>query len=774
MSWMAAFCAGVIILYCSGRLLPWHDYIFIVLLLLPAIVLRSRWLVSASLGLLCGAVWASWHVQQQLHSALPVSVFGSPVQVEGYVCSLPKAGTFSVRVDICAERIFTRDDASVSFGRGRLRVHLSAQLLPIDLHALYRFEGVLRPPVGRLNPRTRSAERAWFSQNVLALGSVTHVRPLPATVPEWSIAFRQHLLALRVKARDVFRTMSASLEHVGPMQALFIGDRSRITPNENRLLAETGTQHLMAISGLHVGMIIMLLHFALPRSSASLVLIGCVSLAYVGLVGAPASAQRAWIMAMCVFMVSRGYAPARPWGGWLFAMTCVLLMDPAMSLSAGFWYSFLAVAALLWVWRLGLMRSGWGAMVLVQVLLFLFLHAFSVSQGQQSHPLNILANLVAIPWVSLVILPLLLLSVLVGLFWPVLGHGGLLVVNEALHVLMVFFSSFAAMQWPVNTVGKPPLWLAFLALWLACLVFRAYRYFGLALGVCVVVVICVPFKSGEAEDELLVWDAGQGLAVLLHGGGDTWLYDLGPAWPSGSLAEKEILPYLRQRGWVDTVRGVILSHGDSDHVGGASRVLEALQPRHFWAGERERHAFTQRATACEQGMQWQNAHWHIEVIYAQVHAEEESSNNRSCVVRLRNGALSVLIMGDLEGEGERRFLRTVQGDLSAQFLVAGHHGSRHATSYALLKRVRPQFVIFPAPAFSRFGHPHDDVKQRVANMGAQSMHLGVEGALHIYPARVSDHPEQSVSWVLERQRNTAFWLARTGVVSANPSHNERP
>lgn len=758
MSWMAAFCAGVIILYCSGRLLPWHDYILCLLLILPlAHFARWRTSVMIVLGAGMGLSWASWHVQQQLDAALPLAMFEGPVQVEGYFCSLPQAGQFDARVDICPITLRDATGLPVASSSGRLRVYLSESLSPPHFRSPFRLELRLKPAVSRVNPRTQSAERSWFRQGVSALGNVKAMQPIPVFDRPFLVWLRQEVLTYRFHLRADFQQASANFEHAGLMQALLIGDRSMISAADNRLLTQTGTQHLMAISGLHVGLIMMLLHLVLPRTAVSLAVIALLSACYVVLVGAPASAQRAWLMAMCVLLAGRGYVPAQAGRAWLMAMTCVLLFDPAASLSAGFWYSFLAVGALLMMWRLKLMRRGWLTVFLVQALLFLFLHAFSVSQGLESHPTNIIANLIAIPWVSLVVLPLLLLTVFAGQLQAMIGEMGLLAINEVLHVLMAFFAAVTEVQWPVNSMGHHGFWMLFVGLWLACLILRGYRALDLVLAICLVLVILTPFQTSPSRDRIIVWDAGQGLALMLLAGEEVWLYDLGPGWPSGSLAEKELLPYLRKQGWLSRVQGLILSHGDSDHVGGAEVVVDALRPAFFWAGEPDRHAITRHATACRQGLIWRSAPWSIEVLYAEDRHTADSANNRSCVVLVRNGALSMLIMGDLEGEGERRFLRAVRGDINAQFLIAGHHGSRHATSYALLKRVRPDFVIFAAPAFGRFGHPHPDVQQRVAHMGAQGIHLGKQGAFTVYPP---DEHHAVTTWTLEREQKTAFWLSR--------------
>ncbi|MDX1453273.1 MAG: DNA internalization-related competence protein ComEC/Rec2 [Oleiphilaceae bacterium] len=749
MSWMAAFCAGIIILYCSGHLLPWRDYYLLGALALVGIRFHGMRLL---LVLLLGYGYAAFQVDQQIQNQLPREVFGQVIKLEGWICSLPVESAFALKVDVCGGRIITPASRH-AFDGMKVRLNMDATLLPDDLRPAYRFQVKLKEPRGRLNPLTRSSEQFWFRDRVVALGNIKAIGEVPEVKPS-TMRMRlasQTLLHWRLLVRQHIEPLASHLMHFGLIQALLLGDRSAITHEENTLLSATGTQHLMAISGLHVGLVVGLLHLLLPRSSIGLVVISLLSLGYVLMVGAAPSAQRAWLMAMVLLLAGRGYIRINPAMVWLLALTLVLLVDASAMLSAGLWYSFVAVACLILMWRAGLLQRHWRSLLVMQVMLFLFLHGLNAWFGLPSHPLNILANLIAVPWVSLVVLPLVLGASLLGLFWKEGGQAALELTDMVLHVLMAFLDALVPLQGQINLMHSAWGWLLLFALVIFVVLLRPYRNYTAGILLVIATTIYFPFGKAESKHEILLWDAGQGLAVIMLAGNSVWLYDLGPQWGAGSLAERELLPYLRKVGRSDSIEGMILSHGDSDHVGGAGAMIEVLRPRQLWAGEAQRHEATRHALTCEDGMHWQEGAWRIEVIYANP-VSGTSANNRSCVVMVQVAQFRLLLMGDLEGEGERHFLRQYTGDLRADVLVAGHHGSRHATSFALLKRVQPERVVLAAPFQSRFGHPHPDVLHRVQEMGAIAMHLGVTGALRVRPLKAHER------YIWERARRQSFWL----------------
>jgi len=354
-----------------------------------------------------------------------------------------------------------------------------------------------------------------------------------------------------------------------------------------------------------------------------------------------------------------------------------------------------------------------------------------------------------------VVLPGALIAVILSAINVDLAQVLYLILNEVLHLLAGFLSSLQhiAVQLKSET-GFITIVLLFVMLLGALLLYRIKGVL-LVLVLTLILYFCQSPRMTDEGSKLIVFDAGQGLAILLQTGGHVWLYDTGAAFERSSVAENVILPYLRSRNIQELVTGVVVSHGDWDHAGGIGYLLSVLNPEHFWSGELARLQSPYPAMPCIQGMHWQFEQASIEVLYPASPESGLSSNNHSCVLRIWLEGQVFLLMGDLEGEGEQRFLQQNQQDIQADVLVAGHHGSKNATSYALLKRVKPKVVVFAAGYRNRFGHPHWKVLDRVSRMGAESYNTAENGA-------VSFVIDTSGAWTVtqERSASSPFWITR--------------
>jgi len=769
--WMVSFCFGVIILYCTGVLLPWAAYILAILF----IFLFSRAKIAIPFCLfILGYAYADLEAEDHLASALPLAYENKMLKVEAYLCSLVKVRVRYSSAEFCissirdahpknANSVEGENDTIISKTPVRLLLRWT-EVLDLDLsQTVHLLEVQLRRPHGVVNPVGQSYEQMLFQKRILATGKIISVlsgtgQAQESPVLSWPQKAHQSFISYRMSIVGYIESLVLDFDHGGILKALLSGDRSAISVSDNHVLSMTGTQHLMAISGLHVGVILFGLYRVLPKKKRFLMLIGLAGFVYIALVGFSASAQRAWVMCLFALLYVSGYFGSSKRMPFLLALCVVLIIDPLATLSMGFWFSFSCVALLLFL--TGVVRSShsiWQGFLWVQVVLFMGLLPINSHLGLPHSLSASLANLVAIPWVSLVVLPFSLVSLLVSFFDFETSRVLYLALSEILHVLMTFLESLEAVYRQVS-IGQNLL-VAFLLLFclITCLLFLRFKLFAVSLGVAILVCVVFPSRIQKVQNSLLVFDSGQGLAIAMQWADQLWLYDTGPEFERSSIKDRVVLPYLRANQLLSSVTGVIISHGDLDHAGGAEQLIENIIPDHAWSGEVDRFSNSVSLLSCVEGMNWSKENGEIEVLYPFLNMdgmENLSSNNHSCVVRFSLNGKIFLLMGDLEGAAELELVKRYRHKLKADVLIAGHHGSKNGTSYALLKHVLPSIVVFSAGHFNRFGHPHTEVTGRATRVGAETYSTAEKGALQF---DVSLLEPIGISVSNYRSINTSFW-----------------
>ena len=513
----------------------------------------------------------------------------------------------------------------------------------------------------------------------------------------------------------------------------------------------------MAISGLHVGMIALLLWRFLPQSLVGLVLFSGLTLLYVVLVGFSASAQRAWLMSLVLACAGAGYLKLNWLTAWAGALALVLLLDPLSVLSLGFIYSFASVALLV-----VLAQAGWVSLaspvrsfLAVQLFFLLLLGVLNAIVGVEHNGVFVLANLVAVPWVSWLVLPVSLFGFLVSIIDAQSAQLIFFCVNEILQFLYAFLESLAASPIPLNQNASPLRLFAYVVILVSVLLLGRLSLYSSAGILLLLTALVMPADKRTDVRELLVFDTGQGLSLLIRSAQALWIYDLGPSFGSRSSVRRSILPYLNATAAPRVIDGLVISHGDNDHAGDYGYFLSRVAPITLWSGELDRLPDIPRGqgfSACQRGMRWQRGGVVIEVLNPAGKLEGASANNQSCVLRVTLDGVRFLLMGDLEGAAEKQLVRELRDDLKADVLIAGHHGSKNASSYTLLKHVRPNVVVFSASYRNRFGHPAASVVARAESFNARVLNTAESGALRF---TVCDKDLQ-VSTL--RTLRDAFWL----------------
>ncbi len=596
----------------------------------------------------------------------------------------------------------------------------------------------LRPPSGFANPQTFDY-RGWLWRE--GIGATGYVRSEPSArrMAEAPATLRRLALSyLDERALDD-RTRRW-------LAALTLGAGERLTADDWSLLNGSGTTHLVVISGLHVGLVAagtlwLLRGVALwlsPRRWRMAVWpwwgAGVAAAGYAWLAGLDSPAMRAMIMTLVGLWVASGRHAPGTWQAWWLALGLVVISDPLSVWRPGLWLSFLAVGLLILIWQ-GRARprgvGGWlSALVRTQLLLAPLMAAAALWAFHRLAPAAPFINLLAVPWVSSVLVPLGMSGWLVA--WsPALAElcwSAFALARQCLHDAL----SIGIALLPVWT---PPDWLVVpLILSLASLsIWWAIPGLPLPLRCLASVVFCVLPVTLDAPSPaagelwMRVMDVGQGLAVELRTQHHHALYDLGPRFRSGFMPLEGMWPAGRQ------FDRVIVSHGDMDHAGG----LEALEVHEVasWvspASEAPDDSFA----PCQQGDIWRWDGVTFRILWPPPGEQPAlSSNDRSCVLLIETSRQRVLLPGDADRSVERRLLASLEGPLDV--LVAGHHGSRTSSGSRFVTATMPGHVIFSSARDNAFGHPDDDVVRRFRRQASCLWNTASDGAVTLELGRTT-------------------------------------
>jgi competence protein ComEC len=704
-------------------------------------------LLSASLA------WclSDWRAQGRLADRLDPHLEGQTLEIVGRVVGLPQIRADGLRFD------FEPDPGGLP-SRLRLGWYASRQgateTLPlVQPGQRWRLSVRLKQVHGQLNPHGFDYELLLFEQGIGGTGSVRQ-GVLLAPPLGWA----EGVDRLRWAVREALVQRLGRSAQAGVLAALTVGDQAAIDREDWAVFRLTGVAHLVAISGMHVTMFAWLAaavlgavwrrlgRAALWLPAPTVARWGGVlaAAAYALLAGWGVPAQRTvWMLWVVAVLHSR--ARRWPWPLVLGAAACaVAALDPWSLLQPGFWLSFVAVAVLMAggdtpsaagpvslsrravAWLLQALRTqGWVTLALTPLSLLFF---------QQVSVVGLLANLVAIPVVTVGITPLALLGVL----WPPLWSlaAGLLTLG------MQGLTALAAWPGAAWYGAVAPGWLWGLAL--GGLVMLALPWPGRlrALGFTAVlpVLLYSPPRPALGEVELLAADIGQGNAVLLRTAHHTLLYDAGPQYgPDSDAGDRVLLPLLRALG-VRKLDLMVLSHRDADHVGGAASLLQALGAWRVHSSLEEGHRLRQITVhqPCWAGLRWTWDEVHFEYLHpaARDLADNEARggrpNARSCVLKVQARRRSVLLVGDVESLQEMRLLAdpATKTRLPADVLLVPHHGSRTSSTPAFIAAVHPKWALVQAGYLNRFGHPAPSVLQRYEEAGVAVVRTDSCGAWH--------------------------------------------
>lgn len=715
---IAALAAGLLVLLWLPQLPPaWLLYLLGAsgLLLLP-------WRGYALGFFLLGFSWACLSAQWALDDRLSTALDGRTLWLQGKVVGLPEVGEGVVRFQLqgaVSRRAELPSRMRLSWYGGP----------PVRAGETWRLAVRLKRPHGLVNPQAFDYEAWLLAKGIGATGTVKSAeRVTPANgLGAWRDRLRQRLLATPAQGRE------------GALAALVLGDGSGLSNADWRVLQSTGTIHLMVISGQHIGLLAGLLYGLV----AGLARLGCwprrwpwlpwaCSLAFAGalaygwLAGFQVPVQRACVMVGLALLWRWRFRHLGVWLPLALALLLVLLLEPLASLQPGFWLSFGAVALLVlifsarlgsWSWGQGLVRAQWAmAIGLLPLLLALGLPVSA------SGPL---ANLLAVPVIGLLVVPLALLGTLL-LPVPWLGSAVLWLAGAVLNLLFAWLAQLA-LWLPAWLPSALPLWAWLLVLLGTLLLLLPagipVRSLGLFLLLPLWFTPSVRPPVGQAEVWML--DVGQGSALLIRTHRHDLLYDAGPRFGEFDTGERVVLPSLRALG-VSRLDMMLLSHADNDHAGGAVAIQQGMPVVRVVGGELQRLPRRLMAEPCGQ------QHWEWDAVQFSTWqwTAAQDGNQASCVLRIEAQGEALLLTGDIDSQAEHQLLDTALAQ-PVQWLLAPHHGSRTSSSMTFLQQLRPHTALISRGRHNAFGHPDQQVVARYQAISAQLYDTAEHGAVRI-------------------------------------------
>jgi competence protein ComEC len=691
------------------------------------------------IALMLGFLWAMLHAHLLMQKGISPELQGKDIYVEGVVVSLPEQTERRARFEFRVDRMLLDGVEQPLPGRIRLSWYRFAPKIVAGQR--WGLEVRLKRPHGFANPGGFDYEAWLFQRRIRASGYVRKSEQNRLLGEERGVvsihSWRQHI-------RDSINRVAAAPQGKALLNGLVVGDRSGIKQQQWQLFARTGTNHLIAISGLHIGIVFGLGFFAMrrlwslskwlslliPAQQASAISGLTAAMAYAAMAGFAIPTQRALIM-LLVFVL--GYLlkrPPRPARALATALLLVVIWDPLVVLSAGFWLSFAAVAAIFFGFAGRVGAIGWlQQWSRVQWMIALGLAPVLLAMSFQVSLLAPPINMVVVPLFSLVIVPLVLLTALLLMLLQPLGAEMVEVMSWILASGMNGLAYLSDIPFIVWTTPSLPKWVWPFAMSGIVLLLSPRglpaRWLGMIFLTPILLVRPVVPEHGTVN--ITVLDVGQGLAVAVRTSNHTLLYDLGPKFSDEfNTGSAVVLPYLRSLG-IDRVDLLMLSNGDKDHSGGLSGVLGQIEIGQILTGEPQ--YFDIGASLCSSGASW---NWDG-VGFKVLHPDPGgwSGNNSSCVLKIAAAGRSMLITGDIEKVVETRLMRESRKELSSDLVIIPHHGSKSSSTTSFVRAVSPGYAIVSTGYGNRYGFPKPSVVERWRSVGAEVLNTAELGAIEL-------------------------------------------
>lgn len=745
---------------------------------------------SLLIGLSYGGIYTHWLIEQQW----PLELNNQKWLIKGVVSGLPQQvgatqrfhlNLTSVESDsenLGAKIVSRLTDKKIALS-WRNREEGAKQNQKVRAGDYWQFEVKLRRPRGFVNPAGFDYQLYLLQQGIKANG---YVRNSEKNKKLDNVCHIGHIHCWREGLRQKISDKVGRNQYVGLILGLLIGDKQSISTPHWDTLKNTGTIHLLAISGLHIGLaaliglfcgqLLMKLYQLMPHTkfdmrSRCLPSLFSIFFAffYSCLAGLSVPTQRALVMIVLFHVFRLFYRSVSPWQLLFSALVLVGIFDPLSIRSHGFYFSFLAVAILLFTFFqyqqdrktigsrfLLSLNSGLFKLLKSQLVLAIALFVPSVLLVKGVSLSSPVANLLAVPLVSFLTVPLLLVALIIFPLFTFLSQNLFILAEKSLQILFLY------LDWVQNNIGQ--FWHFDFGTW------NIFAVVIAALGIAYILlprgfpakylsVICfLPiFFPGVDRPvlSLLFLEVGQGTAVVIETAGHQLVYDTGKRFSERfDSGQHVIAPYLLQSGHSE-IDILMTSHGDSDHAGGASGLLSLINMQNHYSGEPKKTGGQQ----CFAGQYWQWDDVHFSVLwptqeYLNNRSSPLNSNNQSCVLMITHGSKRFLLTGDINSIVERQLLSlypTLLNEITA--VLIPHHGSRSSSHQQWVDHLAAKYAIVTAGYTNAYQHPNPEVIERYNKQGTIVHHTGRDGAIRM-AIESTDTATEVARW---RQYQKRYW-----------------
>ncbi len=714
------------------------DYALPALVLLLIVAYFIKYLRPALL-LLFGFVYVWISVNNYLSSRLEPQFEGKDINLNGVVSGIPAKYSNRMSFVLKVNKAMFGD---INLPLKKLRLSWYGKTHDLLPGQIVKLTARLKSPRGLVNAAGFDYGRWLFQTRIDATGYVRDKQPVVIIGQSDKLIDKLHVMRFGLKQKLKSLVQNQKLEPL--LLALTIGDRSGMSRQHWQVLQATGTSHLLAISGLHLGLVAAGMFFILSKL-LSLVRIDLirlnllqfasfgalsVSAVYALLAGLSIPTQRALIMLATGFLLILLRRRINPLLGLLWAMLACVLFDPLSILSAGFWLSFAAVFWILILLKFYKSRNAFSALVKIQFVLALgllpILNGFDLPISSISIP----ANLVILPIISIIGLPLLLLVSIFMLINDKLATWVIKVVEMIFDWCWQFLEFIKSFNLSAISFPTFELWQIVLAL-VAFFFIMLPRGFP---GKHIFWFLLIPVFSGNGQvlennmARISVLDVGQGLAVLVETKNHNLLYDTGPKYGSGSSAYSRVIrPVLKHKN-INLLDKLILSHLDSDHAGGIEDLVIATKVGEFLTTKKA-HTPKLQKSICEAGKKWLWDGVEFSILHPAANTDLDG-NNASCVLKISTNNFSMLLVGDVEKAAEYKMV-DAKDNLKADVLLLAHHGSKTSSTSLFLDSVKPDFAIISSAYKNKHKFPHKKVARRLKERRIKTFNTAYDGAVEI-------------------------------------------
>jgi competence protein ComEC len=733
--------------------------------------------VSTS-ALLAGLLLSTAVAKNQLDKRIPQKWEGQDIILQGKVQGIPNTKEDGIRFRFKISQASLKTDPEKQIDlKGIVRLGWYRNVITINADETWQLLVRMKRSSGFMNPGGVDYEKWLFTERISATGYIREKTDLNKRLDEspwWSIDRMRQTIHHNIQ-QGIEDKASAAI-----LSALVVAIRTELDNKQWKQLQQTGTSHLVAISGLHIAVVagfaflpIMLiwglfpsLNEKIPRQVAGAIVGVIFATAYAMLAGFTLPTQRALLMvviALLGLLVRRHYQPSTILAVVVIA---VLLLDPLAGMTVSFWLSFLAVTMILIILNRQIDHPVM-SLIKLQILLSLGMLPLTLFFFGSASLLSPVANLIAIPWVSLIIVPLSLIALVFMPISTIISNGLFSISALAIKWMFAGFGLLTESSLAKVTFAEIPsdyLLFAF-AGFLFLLLPKGFPARWLGLIAILPALLFTPEKPKQGEFTFTLLDAGQGMASVLQTENHTLIYDVGTRYSDTyDIGKLVVVPYLKSKG-LGQVDSMVLSHNDIDHWGGAEAVLKEIKVSTVISSDTE-ILENQSVTACTKGDNWQWDGVNFEILSPPKKPSGEESdfpenandflkkdNNKSCVIRVSNGDHSILLTGDIEKKTEKLLLDNSINKLATEVIIMPHHGSKTSSTESFIQAVSPELALIPAGYRNRFGHPKEKVLNRYQEMGIPVMGTINSGAITInFPNNKEKYQTNSY-----RAQKRGFW-----------------